>query len=101
MIERSLFYWSGMYYSQMTQGMKYTELRPTICINIVDFILFPEEQEFHSINTVMNKKSKRIITENMQLHFLEIPKSDSRMARKTNGSVGRFFSALVTIISCA
>ncbi|MDZ4627297.1 Rpn family recombination-promoting nuclease/putative transposase, partial [Bacillus cereus] len=74
MIERSLFYWSGMYYSQMTQGMKYTELRQTICINIVDFILFPEEQEFHSINTVMNKKSKRIITENMQLHFLEIPK---------------------------
>jgi predicted transposase/invertase (TIGR01784 family) len=75
MIERSLFYWSGMYYSQMTQGMKYKELRPTICINIVDFILFPEEQEFHNVNTVMNKKkSKRIITENMQLHFLEIPK---------------------------
>ncbi|EEL67474.1 MULTISPECIES: Rpn family recombination-promoting nuclease/putative transposase [Bacillus cereus group] len=74
MIERSLFYWSGMYYSQMTQGMKYTELRPTICINIVDFILFPEEKDFHNINTVMNRKSKRIITENMQLHFLEIPK---------------------------
>ncbi|MEI5888362.1 Rpn family recombination-promoting nuclease/putative transposase [Bacillus albus] len=74
MIERSLFYWSGMYYSQMTQGMKYTELRPTICINIVDFILFPEEKEFHNVNTVMNRKSKRIITENMQLHFLEIPK---------------------------
>ncbi|KXH80271.1 MULTISPECIES: Rpn family recombination-promoting nuclease/putative transposase [Bacillus] len=74
MIERSLFYWSGMYYSQMTQGMKYTELRPTICINIVDFILFPEEKEFHNVNTVMNIKSKRIITENMQLHFLEIPK---------------------------
>lgn len=74
MIERSLFYWAGMYYSQMTQGMKYTELRPTICINIVDFILFPEEQEFHNVNTVMNKKSKHIITENMQLHFLEIPK---------------------------
>ncbi|MCQ6535945.1 Rpn family recombination-promoting nuclease/putative transposase [Bacillus mycoides] len=74
MIERSLFYWSGMYYSQMTQGMKYTELRPTICINIVDFILFPEEKDFHNVNTVMNRKSKRIITENMQLHFLEIPK---------------------------
>lgn len=74
MIERSLFYWSGMYYSQMTQGMKYTELRPTICINIVDFILFPEEKEFHNVNTVMNIKSKRIITENMQLYFLEIPK---------------------------
>ncbi|MEI5913516.1 Rpn family recombination-promoting nuclease/putative transposase [Bacillus albus] len=74
MIERSLFYWAGMYYSQMTQGMKYTELRPTICINIVDFILFPEEKEFHNVNTVMNRKSKRIITENMQLHFLEIPK---------------------------
>lgn len=40
----------------------------------MDFILFPEEQEFHNVNTVMNKKSKRIITENMQLHFLEIPK---------------------------
>ncbi|MBK5503106.1 MULTISPECIES: Rpn family recombination-promoting nuclease/putative transposase [Bacillus] len=74
MIKRSLFYWSGMYYSQMTQGMKYTELRPTICINIVDFILFPEEEDFHNIGVVMNKKSKHVLTENMQLHFLEIPK---------------------------
>ncbi len=74
MIERSLFYWAGMYYSQMTQGMKYTELRPTICINIVDFILFPGEEDFHNIGVVMNKKSEHIISENMQLHFLEIPK---------------------------
>ncbi|EJR29903.1 Rpn family recombination-promoting nuclease/putative transposase [Bacillus mycoides] len=73
MIERSLYYWAGMYYSQMNQGMKYTELRPTICINIVDFVLFPEE-DFHNVSVVMNKKSKRVITENMQLHFLEIPK---------------------------
>jgi len=75
MIERSLFYWAGMYYSQMTQGMKYTELRPTICINIVDYILFPEEEEdFHNVGVVMNKKSEHVISENMQLHFLEIPK---------------------------
>ncbi|HDR8483068.1 TPA: Rpn family recombination-promoting nuclease/putative transposase [Bacillus cereus] len=74
MIERSLFYWSGMYYSQMTQGMKYTELRPTICINIVDFILFPEEEDFHNVGAVMNKKTKHVLTENMQVHFLEIPK---------------------------
>ncbi|MBJ8115952.1 MULTISPECIES: Rpn family recombination-promoting nuclease/putative transposase [Bacillus] len=73
-IERSLFYWAGMYYSQMIQGMKYTELRPTICINIVDFILFPEEEDFHNVGVVMNKKSEHIISENMQLHFLEIPK---------------------------
>ncbi|AZJ24633.1 ATPase (plasmid) [Bacillus wiedmannii bv. thuringiensis] len=74
MIKRSLYYWAGMYYSQMNQGMKYTELRPTICINIVDFILFPEEEDFHNVGVVMNKKSERTITENMQLHFLEIPK---------------------------
>ncbi|KAA0803754.1 Rpn family recombination-promoting nuclease/putative transposase [Bacillus sp. BB56-3] len=74
MIERSLFYWSGMYYSQMIQGMKYTELRPTICINILDFILFPEEEDFHNVGVVMNKKSKHVLTENMQVHFLEIPK---------------------------
>ncbi|MCC2329227.1 Rpn family recombination-promoting nuclease/putative transposase, partial [Bacillus wiedmannii] len=74
MIERSLFYWAGMYYSQMTQGMKYTELRPTICINIVDYILFPEEEDFHNVGVVMNKKSEHVISENMQLHFLEIPK---------------------------
>ncbi len=40
----------------MTQGMKYTELRPTICINIVDFILFPGEEDFHNVGVVMNKK---------------------------------------------
>ncbi|PQQ53209.1 hypothetical protein C6A34_00570 (plasmid) [Bacillus thuringiensis] len=59
MIERSLFYWAGMYYSQMTQGMKYTELRPTICINIVDFILFPGEEDFHNVVVLLLYKKRR------------------------------------------
>lgn len=40
----------------------------------MDFILFPEEEDFHNVGVVMNKKSEHIISENMQLHFLEIPK---------------------------
>lgn len=74
MIERSLFYWSGMYYSQMTQGMKYKELRPTICINIVDFILFPEEQEFHNVNTVMNKNLSASLPKICSYIFLKFQK---------------------------
>ncbi len=40
----------------------------------MDFILFSGEEDFHNVGVVMNKKSEHIISENMQLHFLEIPK---------------------------
>ncbi|HDR4764666.1 TPA: Rpn family recombination-promoting nuclease/putative transposase [Bacillus thuringiensis] len=74
MKERSLYYWSGVYYTQMKKGMSYRDLRQTICINLVDFIMFPEEEDFHNVGVVMNRKSKRVITEDMELHFIEIPK---------------------------
>ncbi|WP_436867109.1 Rpn family recombination-promoting nuclease/putative transposase [Bacillus fungorum] len=74
MKERSLYYWSSMYSSQLKKGMLYKSLRQTICINLVDFIIFPEEEDFHNVGVVMNRKSKRIITEDLELHFIEIPK---------------------------
>lgn len=73
MKERSLYYWSSMYSSQLKKGMLYKSLRQTICINLVDFIIFPEE-DFHNVGVVMNRKSKHIITEDLELYFIEIPK---------------------------
>ncbi|PEU18741.1 MULTISPECIES: Rpn family recombination-promoting nuclease/putative transposase [unclassified Bacillus (in: firmicutes)] len=74
MVERSLYYWASIYSSQLKKGEQYRSLQKTICINLVDFIIFPDEDTFHNVAEVMNKRSKRTITRDMELHFVEIPK---------------------------
>ncbi|PID78358.1 MAG: hypothetical protein CSB21_00565, partial [Deltaproteobacteria bacterium] len=44
---RSLYYWSRLYSSQLEQGRKYHNLYPVICINILDFKLFEEQNRYH------------------------------------------------------
>ncbi|MDR1473897.1 MAG: Rpn family recombination-promoting nuclease/putative transposase [Lactobacillales bacterium] len=39
MCERSLFYWSEVFYKQLDKGESYDLLRKTICINILEFKL--------------------------------------------------------------
>ena len=41
-IQRSLYYWSKLYASQLKEGHEYKKLNPVICINLLDFILFPD-----------------------------------------------------------
>ncbi|MBN2526144.1 MAG: PD-(D/E)XK nuclease family transposase [Deltaproteobacteria bacterium] len=38
---RSLYYWAKTYISQMGTGDGYHRLNPVICINVLDFVLFP------------------------------------------------------------
>ena len=37
MIERTLYYWSGLYYNQLQKGEEYQESKRVIAINILDY----------------------------------------------------------------
>ena len=41
MIKRSLYYLSKMYEEQLGEGEDYSNLKRTICINILNFIMYP------------------------------------------------------------
>lgn len=73
MASRSLYYWSQMYLMSLRKGQKYRELKPSITINILRYSFLPQEEP-HSMYGIYNPKTMHRLTDNMELHFLEIPK---------------------------
>ncbi|MEH7038637.1 Rpn family recombination-promoting nuclease/putative transposase, partial [Bacillus pseudomycoides] len=74
MVKRSLYYWSKLYTSQMQEGMPYRSLRKTITINLLDFILFSQDDSFHTIGQLWNPQKQQILSDDIEIHFVEIPK---------------------------
>ena len=74
-INRSLYYWSKIYSDQLKEGEGYEELKPCICINLLDFDLIRENEGFHNlymINNVSNPDT--VLTDHLSIHFLEFKK---------------------------
>ena len=44
---RSLYYWSQLYASQLHESDEYHLLQPVICINVLNFTLYPTLPDFH------------------------------------------------------
>lgn len=72
-IERSLYYWSGNYYNHLRAGENYQNVKKTISINILNYELF-EEGPFHEIVKLKRDYQNKILTEKMEMHFLQILK---------------------------
>nr|HPG59204.1 Rpn family recombination-promoting nuclease/putative transposase [Candidatus Wallbacteria bacterium] len=73
-VERALYYLSKLYSGQIKEGEKYSELRKTIGISIIDFELFDKEKEIHNIYKMLNLKSLEELTDTFELHFVELAK---------------------------
>lgn len=73
MIKRTLFYWSKMLMKQLSKGEEYSKLQKTITINLIDFGMFTSE-EFHTHCHIYDDCSKKLITDLLELHFIEMRK---------------------------
>ena len=73
MERRTLYYWSQMYLMNLAKGGKYQNLKPSITINILRYTIFPGEPA-HSMYSIYNIETGRRLNEDMELHFLEVPK---------------------------
>ncbi len=71
MVKRSLYYWSKLYTSQMQEGMPYRSLRKTITINLLDFLLFADDDSFHTIGQLWNTKTQQVLSDDIEIHFVE------------------------------
>ena len=84
MPKRSLFYWSRMYSNQAVKGDDYINLKKAVTINILKFLLLPEEN-WHNRCFITVENSNRKLTDDLEMHFLELPKlkvKDLRPLRK-------------------
>ena len=75
--ERTLYYWSKNYSSFLKKGEEYPELKPVISINLIDDILFDKtDNRMHTCYLLKEKNSNKILTDHIQMHYVEIPKFD-------------------------
>lgn len=73
MIERTLFYWSGLYYNVLQKGDDYKEIKKVIAINILDYNEF-EEGPYHEVAKLRREYLYKILTDKIEIHFIQIPK---------------------------
>ncbi|EOQ09128.1 Rpn family recombination-promoting nuclease/putative transposase [Bacillus cereus] len=74
MIKRSLYYWGKLYTSQLQKGMPYNSLHKTITINLLNFVMFSEYEEFHTTGKLWNMQQQTILSDDIEIHVVEIPK---------------------------
>ncbi|MCQ4086787.1 Rpn family recombination-promoting nuclease/putative transposase [Saccharibacillus sp. JS10] len=73
MEKRTLFYWSKQYGSQLVEGQSYDTLKRCVTINILNFSLLPNEL-YHSVFHLREDRTGIPLTDDIEIHFLELPK---------------------------
>ena len=94
MAERSLYYWSKMYSEQLEKGAEYKKLKRAIAINLLGFAYLDDEVDWHNSYNFLNVKSHKMLTDHIEIHFLELPKFTLKDMRKirTSEAWGAYFS---------
>ena len=73
---RSLYYWAKNYADQLKSGTYYSDLNPTICINLLDFEIFSQLPGYHSCFQITEMDAPEfVLSEHLQIHFIELPKN--------------------------
>lgn len=72
--ERTLFYLSKMFVSQIESGDPYRTLAKCIHIGILDYVIYPESAAFHSCFHIREDVLGSLYTDKMEFHVIELPK---------------------------
>ncbi len=75
-IDRSLYYCAHNLSSQLTRSESYDELHQVICISILDFDLFHDDEEPHHTALMIDRITGEPLSEKMAIHFLELQKAE-------------------------
>ena len=70
--KRSLYYWATLYHGQLTSGQKFSSLKKTITINILEFDWFRDNRYRHVFH--LREESGEKLNDDLEMHFLELKK---------------------------
>lgn len=76
-IKRVLYYWASSYSVRLNKNDRYNKLTPVISINILNFKLVKDIDYIHTCYVLKEIKYNKILTEDCQIHFIELPKFQS------------------------
>ena len=81
-IPRTLFYWSKMYTEEFKEGASYTSLTRCITINLISQG-FKLNSEVHSVYNILEQKSHQLLTDLLEIHFLNLSAVTGTEIRQT------------------
>jgi len=94
MAERTIFYWSKMYTSQIQPGETYDKLKKCVTINIVDFECTPLKKLYSCYHLTEDETGDKL-TDLVEIRFLEIPKLfDKDIERNENDPIVQWMEFL-------
>ncbi len=93
-IARAIYYHDRLYTSHLEEGKPFRDIRKTISISIVNFILLATEGDLHNIYRYANIKSGKELTELKEMHFVELPKFQKEKPRKLMTKFEKWLYAL-------
>ena len=79
--ERILYYWASNYSKLLKHGEKYDELTPVISINLLNFNL-DKSKNIHSCYMLYEKNNKKLLTDHLQIHIIELKKFKKNILSK-------------------
>jgi predicted transposase/invertase (TIGR01784 family) len=77
MSARMLYTWSSIYHSQISKGNDFAQLKPVISIWILNESLFDNVDDFHLPFVLYNQKNKLVLSKDIEIHLLQLPKWQS------------------------
>lgn len=96
-VKRILYYWSRTYSKQLKAGEEYKDLKKTIGIVITNY----EVDELKGIENLdskwqikCDKNDKRILTEDLELHIIEIPKAEKILNKDRYNKIAQWLMFL-------
>ena len=96
-IKRILYYWSKIYSKQLKRGEYYKDLKKTIGILITNY----EIKELEGVENLdskwrisCDKNDKRILTNDLELHIIEIPKAEKILAKDKYNRIAQWLMFL-------
>ena len=73
MKERTLYYWAGLYYTELQKSEDYQNNKKAITINILNFDIF-KEGPYHEIVDLRRRYNNILLTDKLEIHFIQLSK---------------------------
>ncbi len=88
-IRRAVYYCCRLHGDQLNRGEYYTKVMPTISIHLLDFAYFPDER-YHRKVYLKDEETNEIISQDIEFHFIELPKITFGDIRRIRGAEAWF-----------
>ena len=76
MVARLMDYGCRNVANQLGKGEYYGALKRVVCIAVLNFKMFPEDNRFWRTVSMRDNETKELVTDVLELQFLELPKTD-------------------------